>query len=261
MKEKRDVLNSLMEEITGLKIMKPEKVRAKRRLYIAIGLITSAASVLLFLLYFAFGFETYRGIQEADNVFYLPDETRVVLAPGSQISFSKYFFKRNVRSKGDAFFEVTHGNDFSVKSPNGEVKVLGTTFCVSEKDDGFLVTCFEGNVEVKFKEEERQLFKGDQYVREHNFIQVVEVPQMKFPEYVSFNYSFQNKNINEIWPIIENYFGVKIYTDIPVEKRFTGSFKTAELNDVIEIICISLDLTCQKVGEKEIFVEVNDQNS
>lgn len=260
-KEKRDVLNSLMEEITGLKIVKPEKIRAKRRLYVAIGLTASAASILLFLLYFSYSFETFRGIQEADNVFYLPDKTRVVLAPGSQVRFSRYFFNRNIRSKGNAYFEVTPGDGFSVKSPNGEVKVLGTTFSVSEKDNGFLVNCFEGKVKVKYKEEERQLFKGTQYVRVNDYIKVLEVPQMKIPDYVSFNYSFQNKNINEIWPIIERYFGVKIYTDIPVEKRFTGTFETAELKDVIEIICISLDLSYQQVGDKEIFIEVKDKNS
>lgn len=260
-KEKRDVLNILLDDITELKIVKPEKVRAKRRLYVAIGLITSAACFLLFLLYFTYSFETFRGTREADNVYYLPDKTRVVVAPGSQIRFSKLFYNRNVRSKGDAFFEVTPGDHFSVKCPNGEVKVLGTTFSVSEKENGFLVNCFEGKVEVKYKEEERQLFKGNQYVRENNFITVLEVHQMQFPEYVSFNYSFQNKNINEIWPIIEKYFGVKIYTDIPSEKHFTGSFNTAELEDVIEIICISLNLNYEQVGDKEIFIELNDKNS
>ncbi|HPR31033.1 MAG TPA: FecR family protein [Prolixibacteraceae bacterium] len=259
-KEKRDVLNSLLTEITGLKIVKPEKNRA-RRLYVAIGFITSAACFLLFLLYFTFAFETYSGQQEANNVYYLPDQTRVVLSPGSQIRFSKLFYNRKIFAKGDAFFEVHPGDDFSVKSPNGKVKVLGTTFCVSEKEDGFLVSCFEGKVEVIYKEEERQLLKGDQYDRTRQTIEVYPVKELKFPEYVAFTYSFQNQNINDIWPLIEQYFGVQIYTDIPIEKRFTGAFRTSDLMEVMEIICVSLNLNMQKVAEKEFYIELANENS
>ncbi len=252
-KDKSDVLNYLLSEINEFKIVKPEKNRA-RRLYIAIGSLTSAACLLLFLLYFTFSFETYEGIQGENNIYFMPDSSKVILNTNSTVKFSKLFFNRTVSLTGEAYFEVQKGSSFSVKSPNGEVGVLGTRFSVSDSDKGFLVYCFEGKVEVKYGEEEQQLFEGYKFSNDNNSSRLSTFEGIRYPDFVFFNHSFDNVNLNSIWPIIEKHFGVKIYTDIPVEKSFSGSIKTQEISEVIDIICISLGLNYEKVSDEEIFI-------
>jgi len=216
-KEKSDVLNFLLNEITEFKILRPEKNRAIR-LYVAIGSITSAACLLLFLLYFTYSFETFSGVQGENNTFYLPDHSKVILTADSQIKFPKLFFIRNVSLRGEAYFEVEKGSKFSVKTPNGEVKVLGTRFSVLDKEDGFVVYCFEGKVQVKYKKEERQLFKGNEYVGNENAVKAIDLVETPFPEFVYFDQSYFNKSLNEIWPVVEKHFGVKIHSEIAVDR-------------------------------------------
>jgi transmembrane sensor len=255
-KDKSDVLNFLLNDITEFKIIRPEKNRAKR-LYVAIGSITSAACLLLFLLYFTFSFETFTGLQGENNTFFLPDHSKVILTANSQIKFPKLFFIRNVSLNGEAYFEVQKGSKFSVKTPNGEVKVLGTRFSVLDKDDGFVVCCFEGKVEVKYKKEERQLFGGNQFVSGEKSMKSIDVSETPYPEFIYFDQTFFNKSLNEIWPVVEKHFGVDIHSEISDDRKFTGSIHSVDVKEVIDIICTSLDLNFVQVNDKEILIQNN----
>jgi len=252
-KDKSDVLNFLLNDISKFKVIRPEKNRAKR-LYVAIGSIASAACLLLFLLYFTYSFETFSGVQGENNTFYLPDNSKVILTANSQIKFPKLFLTRNVSLSGEAYFEVEKGSKFSVKTPNGEVKVLGTRFSVLDKDDGFVVYCFEGNVEVRYKKEERQLFAGNQFIGNENVVKSIDVIETPLPDFLYFDQSFFNKSLTEIWPIIEKHFGVDIQSKISTDRKFTGSIHSTDVKEVIEIICTSLDLTFEQVNKDEIIV-------
>ncbi len=253
-KEKSDVLNALLNDITELKIIRPEKNRA-RRLYIAIGSIASAACLLLFLWYFSFSYETLSVAQGENNIFFLPDHSKVILAPNSKISFSKFFFDRDIALSGEAYFEVEKGSKFTVKTPNGEVKVLGTKFSVSDKNDGFVVYCYEGKVEVKYGNEERQLLKGNKFTSSENTLVTVDVKQEPLPDFIYFDHTFVNKSLTDIWPIIENHFGVTIYSNIPFNRKFTGSIRSNNINEVIEIICTSLDISYSSVSDGEFLIQ------
>jgi transmembrane sensor len=256
-KDKSDVLNFLMQDISEFKIIRPEKNRAKR-LYVAIGSITSAACLLLFLLYFTYSFETFSGVQGENNIFYLPDSSKVILTANSQIRFPKLFLTRNVSLNGEGYFEVKKGSKFSVKTPNGEVKVLGTRFSVLDKDDGFVVYCFEGKVQVKYKKEERQLFKGNEYIGNENAIKAINLVETPYPDFIYFDQTFFNKSLSEIWPEIEKHFGVKIHSEILSDRKFTGSIHSTNVKEVVEIICTSLNLSFVQVNDTEIVVQGNN---
>lgn len=259
-KSKSDVLNSLLKEIDESYIIRPVKNKV-RTLYVSIASFASAACLLLFIWYFAFSFETYRGLQGQSNVFYLPDHSKVTLEENSQIKFSKLFFSRNVDMLGEAYFEVEKGSKFTVKSENGEVNVLGTKFRVSESKNGFIVSCYEGKVAVKYNKSKRLLLAGNRFVGEGNSIQVtkLENPATNSKEIKVFHHTFMNVNVSEVWPVIEQHFGVSISTSVPQNKKFTGSFHTTNLQEVIEIICTSLDLNYEQVNDSEIVVKTDKQ--
>ncbi|MCI2082290.1 MAG: DUF4974 domain-containing protein [Bacteroidales bacterium] len=93
---------------------------------------------------------------------YLPDSTLVWLNAGSSLSYSQGYGirDRQVRLKGEGYFEVTHneGMPFLVRSDDLEVRVLGTKFDFRDygEDEKAAVTLIQGSVTL------RNLLRGDE---------------------------------------------------------------------------------------------------
>lgn len=85
----------------------------------------------------------------------LPDGSRVVLRPGTQVSLAKGFgvSNRDLELDGEAIFEVTGGAaiPFIVHTRNLEIAVLGTRFHVDafRKNAGEQVDLLEGRLRVQ----------------------------------------------------------------------------------------------------------------
>lgn len=80
----------------------------------------------------------------------LPDGSTVAINAVSKIKYHpwRWGLSRKVELEGEAFFEVSKGRRFVVKTPQGEVEVLGTSFNVRARDNGFAVSCVTGKVRV-----------------------------------------------------------------------------------------------------------------
>ncbi len=257
-KEKSDVLNALLNNISGLHVVNPVK-RNTRKLYLSIGSAAAAACIILFAIFFTFSTQTQTISQnETNKTFFLPDNSKVTLASDSKIRYSRMFFTREVELDGEAYFEVEKGSSFEVKTANGEVRVLGTKFSVVNRDESFIVQCFEGKVEVNYKDEEKVLIAGDKFVGgyvepEITIAETIEEPAEQ--KDLLFEKTFSNKSLSEIWPVIEKHFGVTIYSNIPVDKKFTGSIRSENVNEVIETICTSLDISYMTVSQNEYLIQ------
>lgn len=257
-KDKSDVLNFLLNEIASSEYhLKPKS--NVRQLYITYGSVAAAACVLLFVLYSFFGVQTYRCTNQTANVIFLPDQSRVVLAEGSELKISKLNYDREVKLKGEAYFEVEHGNKFYVKTRNGGVMVLGTRFRVNDSDNQLLVHCYEGTVGVDYSNENIKIDKGFGFEGLNSKVAVYEDSDYSYPKFASFNYDFQNKKLSEIWPVVEHFFGVKIEANFDSQKTFTGSFCTGDLEQVMEIICTPMQLKYKIRKNKKIQIELKEK--
>ena len=93
----------------------------------------------------------------------LPDGSKVILNAGTTLIYPTAFVKseREVRVRGEAFFEVVHDSKrpYYVKTGDVKVKVLGTKFNVKAYDDDrFIeVTLTEGSVDVGWKKEKQDI--------------------------------------------------------------------------------------------------------
>ena len=85
----------------------------------------------------------------------LPDGSKVDLNAESEISYKPlwWFISRDVKLKGEAYFEVEKGSKFDVHSTQYTVSVLGTSFNVFSRAGKFNVTCLTGKVNVSDKSE------------------------------------------------------------------------------------------------------------
>lgn len=80
----------------------------------------------------------------------LPDESIFYLNAGSELSYDENNWnnERTLSLRGEAFFEVQEGSTFTVKTPNGDVQVLGTEFNVISRRKTLEVKCKSGKVAV-----------------------------------------------------------------------------------------------------------------
>ncbi len=83
----------------------------------------------------------------------LPDGSTFVLNAESRLSYDAKAWEDNRRLnlQGEAFFRVQKGSTFTVMTPGGEVRVLGTSFNVRARREALDVECQSGKVAVYSK--------------------------------------------------------------------------------------------------------------
>jgi transmembrane sensor len=219
--------------------------------FFTIGSFIAAACLLLFFLYLKTPPETFINEQGVEYVHFLPDNSRVILAPGAQISYPKSFAKRVVKLKGTAYFEVEKGSTFSVKTGHGVVHVIGTRFLVTENDGKWMVSCYEGSVKVDYGKEERQLFSNQAVETNLHELKTTSSINGDYPELAYFKRTYNNQPIDAICHELETYFGIQI--DIPLihKGHFSGTFYNANPDTLLEILCTTFELSFKKTGKKQ----------
>ena len=101
--------------------------------------------------YDSFTTETFITQKTNFQTIQLPDGSTISLNAESQIKYKKDF-NTNYRSltlSGEAYFDVQKGNTpFTINTNHGQVTVLGTSFNVRSRENGFEVGVNEGIVKV-----------------------------------------------------------------------------------------------------------------
>lgn len=95
--------------------------------------------------------KTIKIIAEKNQLYVLPDSTKVWMQPGSSIRYAKTFARdRKVWLEGNSLFEVRkhQGNTFQVYINDAFIEVKGTCFLVKQEDaHRSEITLFEGKIE------------------------------------------------------------------------------------------------------------------
>lgn len=200
-------------------------------------------------------------IQYASNgkrtTFSLPDHSEVVLNAGSEIEFRKWNWDnhRNLELKGEAYFRVAKGKKFEVKTDLGKVSVLGTQFNVKARKNRFDVTCFEGRVQVNYKDKEIILTHGQSVIFE-NGIQMNTNSTSPKPEWLENQIAFTKERLPNILDEIQRQYNVSISvkTDLK-DELFTGKIPTDNLDIALKIIGTTYNLEPKKIDKTQIIFE------
>ena len=127
----------------------------------AVALAAAAAVALLVVLNLPTA--TYSTTTGQQLTVWLPDSSRVVLGPASELEVEAYDDTRELALvRGEAYFEVRRGRPFSVDTERGRVEVLGTSFTVATAEE-MHVACATGRVRVSAGSAHTELTPG-QYV-------------------------------------------------------------------------------------------------
>ena len=202
----------------------------------------------------------------------LPDGTKVWVNADTKLTYDNSFGKgtREVSLIGEAYFDVVKdkANPFIVHTNTIDVKVLGTAFNVRayENEKNTQTTLLRGAVEVLLKQNnnERVFLKPNEKIivqnnsvqsgkgGAHNLPQLPAIAVVKInitskdsvadeTQWVRNRLSFNNQTLEDILPMIERWYNVKVVVKKPLTTgiKFNGTFENDSLEDVMRSLQLS----------------------
>jgi ferric-dicitrate binding protein FerR (iron transport regulator) len=203
--------------------------------------------------------------QHEKQTFYLPDSSQIVLNKHSLLTYNSDFNEQDrvVHLTGEAFFEVKKaaGKTFTIHSGNTLTTVLGTSFTVSTQEGRTVVKVLTGKVAFSSKDNPEAtrvlLTPGLKAIETGNGqISKSEIQDENFLAWKDNRLTFNNTSMKEVVATLESFFGVPIeVTDTRLLGcRFTGTYDNPSLQEIIDVLVVSVDLTySQKNGQYVFF--------
>lgn len=229
--------DKMLRNIVG----RPKKKRKPLRLYNATYLRIAALLCVFAASYYMLR-DTSVSVAAADGkraLATLPDRSEVRLNSGSELSYLPDIWdkKRTLQLKGEAFFKVTKGRKFTVKTALGTVAVVGTQFNVRERGSRFEVECFDGKVRVNHLNRDYILTKGMAVAFEKGKKIVIAPENTATPSWLRGELAFRSEYLPDLIAEIERRFAVKI--DLPAKvsnKKFTGTLPGNQVEVALRLI-------------------------
>jgi transmembrane sensor len=200
----------------------------------------AASLALLAAFWFLWPDATTLEVAQGDTLTYtLPDNSQVYLNAASDLTFNKEKWdqRRSVRLRGEAFFQVTSGNSFTVETVRGSVQVLGTSFNVLQRGARFQVECREGRVEVSAPQSASVILTAGQAVRlKEGILERYDVGDTNtLPGWINGVFRFDSQPMEVVFAELERQFDVDIQFSGEIGAiPFTGGgFESKDLNDAL----------------------------
>lgn len=190
-------------------------------------------------------------IATSENIS-LPDNSQVNVNAASYFAFNENQWKqkREVQLKGEAYFKVAKGEKFTVVTPLGNVSVKGTQFNVKQRNNIFVVSCYEGLVEVTTAKDTILLPAGKEY-RKINGSSLVESISAQTPAWIAGESNFTSTPLKEVFNELERQYNIKVHLKnltFGADRTFTGSFVHNNLQQALKAITIPFNLTYKIEG-------------
>ncbi len=179
----------------------------------------------------------------------LPDGSKVTLNANSSISYSEDW-DRKLSLKGEAFFEVSKGEQFVVKTTIGTVEVLGTSFNVFARDSTFEVACKTGKVrvDVPSKMISESLVPGQSIRVEMDTVKRTSLDVELVGKWRAGEFYFNEQHLSDVLSEVERQFSISIDLPDSSDYVFSGYFTNKNIDSALEMVCLPLGLAYEKTG-------------
>lgn len=192
----------------------------------------------------------------------LSDGTTLELNTDSEV---RVHFNRRQRHvdlvRGEAFFNVAHQADrpFSVQVGNLSVRDIGTAFDVYRQADQVSVAVQDGVVEMVGLGETRELHAGEQlaYSDDKHFLAATANDIATATAWRQGQLIFNGRRLADVLAEIGRYHEVQIRLPDPklAELRVNGSFRTEQLDSMLQAVATLLPISVKRISEREIVLE------
>ena len=195
----------------------------------------------------------YANASDVLETVVLPDSSTLVLYPQTQVTYQATA-ERKVELNGKAFFAVRRNEQlpFTVQSNGTEVRVLGTSFLVSNKDtDGTDVFVKDGRVQVTAATDKVVLHTNEQAQVSSNGIDKTYItqPEVVFAQHITQRLYTQTP-LSEVVSDIEKEFHVVILLDSSLQNaRIHASIKFVHTEDVLNELAYICNAKYEKLSD------------
>ena len=214
----------------------------KGRLTLAYGLIIL---ILFPLTYDAFSKKQVNTSAAQKESVLLVDGTKVILNSESKLTYNRNYNNNNrsVHLVGEAYFSVKKGNiPFNIQTPHGKISVLGTSFNVRTRNDGFEVGVNDGEVQVSNENSLLHLSKGQLIDVKSEFISsnILQIPTDQYPDWLNRKFYCNETTLESLCLEIERTFDIEINFTNPDLKSLTitGLIEASDLDNVLQTVSI-----------------------
>ena len=189
---------------------------------------------------------------------YLPDSSKVMLNANSTLAYDPDAWdeSRSLTLEGEAYLEVTSGQNFQVITSQASVTVLGTRFRVSERADYLAVQCYEGKVGVHVGEETgmTELTRGMRLCYTSGMPAQIEMHEEEQPSWLGGKATtFSRSPLGAVLASLEAQFGLQLHLAPGVDQNrpYTGSFLHSSPDVALRMVCEPLGLQFAKTAENQ----------
>jgi len=175
--------------------------------------------------------------------FNLPDASNVAMNLASNVTYNpnNWDNERSLQLKGEAFFKVAKGEKFTVETSLGSVEVLGTQFNVYNRNNYFMVQCYEGTVRVNHNNNEYILNAGESF--NMNTGKTAFNPEQEIPSWKLGKSSFESVPLHVAIKEVEIQHNIILeYPKSYSNSLYTGSISHKNLDLALQAITIPFNL-------------------
>ena len=209
---------------------------------IAYGLLLVLLSPLAYNFFFTK--QVHTGTAQNETIL-LADGTKIILNSESKIIYDSDYNidNRSIKLTGEAYFQVEKNDiPFAIETAYGEIVVLGTSFNVRSREDGFEVGVNDGKVKVSNELYSIHLSKGQLIEVASTFEEkdIVNISIKKYPDWINQKFYCNKTTLNELCSEIERTFDIRIkFLDPDLKKvTITGIIEASDLNDVLHTVSL-----------------------
>jgi len=229
------------------KLSKGQEAPVKKKRIIPLWSYAAAASIAI--VFFAYNFffttSTYTTQLAEKTNFELPDGSKVELNALSSVTFDKSSWgeNRSLDLKGEAYFKVTKGATFTVKTDQGNVTVLGTQFIVNARENFYNVICYEGKVQVvSVQKDTLVLTKGMAFLIDKTQRKEYTVENSE-PSWINDESDFKDASIDIVLEELERQFSITISGKENLKPAlFTGRFSHKDATLAVQTIFMAMEI-------------------
>ena len=186
----------------------------------------------------------------------LPDNSYVVMPPGSEITYPASFTSRQIKLKGEGYFEVQPSSQspFIVETEELKIQVLGTAFNVKTTPEQIIVQVNNGAVLVSSKTSAITLNEGQGCIynrasRTFDTVSIAENSKNSYA-YATRELHFQHTSLSEVARQVSKAYNVEIRLENKktADCRISTTFENKPLSYLLDVITASLNLQYRTEG-------------
>lgn len=174
----------------------------------------------------------------------LPDGSQVTLQPHSQLAYNSDSC-RNIRLRGAASFSVRHdaAHPFTASGTIGCVKVLGTQFCLDERQGKALVSVESGRVKFASIKTGQNVVMTRGMKAELATADGCPTITAQPDAPLMHTFAFNATPLSEVLAVLGAYYDVRLITaEANLTRHLTGRFTATQLNDIVPVIEQTLEI-------------------